>query len=93
LEPPELFKSISQSLVPLPSSCKISQPKSLAVESSISPHAPIENSFIAVLTMMLETQTVLSSSSPTNLPGFIQVDGHVSFNQINLQHSTLAMAN
>jgi hypothetical protein len=43
LEPPEPFKSTSQS-VPLPSSCMISQPKSLVVESSISSNAPAVNS-------------------------------------------------
>ena len=44
---------------------------------------------------MFQTQTVpsSSSSSPNNLPHCIQVDGHVSINQINLQHSTLATAN
>ena len=42
LEPPEPFKSISRS-VPLPSSCMISQPKSLVVESSISSLAPVVN--------------------------------------------------
>ena len=44
LEPPEFFKSICQSPLPPPSSCKISQPKILVVESSISCPAPIVNS-------------------------------------------------
>ena len=44
LEPPEPSKSISQSPLPPPSSQKLSQPKRLGVESSISYHAPIVNS-------------------------------------------------